>query len=179
MAERAASPPDRILETERLLIRRLREPDVDALHAVLGDAETMRYYPAPFDRDGCAAWIEDSIERYARDGFGLYGLELRATGELIGDCGPAVRAIEGVDEVEMGWHVRRDLWGRGLAPEAARACLAHAFGPLGLRRMTALVRPVNRPSARVAEKIGMTVERRVTHGGLPHLLYVVERDAGP
>ena len=171
-------PTDLVLETERLWLRRFHPDDVDALHAVLGDPETMRFYPQPYDRDGCAGWIDASLERYERDGFGLYALVLRSTGEMIGDCGPAVRTIEGRDEVEIGWHVRRDLWGRGLAPEAARACVAHAFGPHDLSRVTALVRPINQQSRRVAEKIGMAVEREVQYAGVLHLLYVLERARG-
>lgn len=167
--------PDVVIETPRLWLRRFRRDDLGALQVVLGDAETMRFYPGPYDGGRCAAWIEDNVQRYGRDGFGLYAMVLRETGELVGDCGPALRRIEGTMEPEIGWHVRRDLWGRGLAPEAAAACRDHAFGPLGLTRVTALVRPVNLPSRRVAEKIGMEVERRVLHAGLPHLLYVLER----
>jgi RimJ/RimL family protein N-acetyltransferase len=164
-----------VLQTPRLWLREFRTDDVEALQAVLGDAETMQFYPAPYDRGRCAAWLEDNMQRYGRDGFGLYAMVLRETGELVGDCGPALRQIEERTEPEIGWHVRRDLWGRGLAPEAAAACRDHAFGTLALTRVTALVRPLNLPSRRVAEKIGMAVQRRVTHAGQPHLLYVLER----
>ncbi len=151
--------------------------DVDDLFAILGDAETMRYYPAPYPRERTLEWITDNLERYRRDGFGLWAIEDRETGEYLGSCGPAARVVDGVEEVELGWHIKRSRWGRGIAPEAAAACRYHAFGPLGLDRLISLIRPVNVPSRRVAEKIGMTVEKEVLYGSVawPHLVYAIER----
>ena len=78
------------LETERLLLRPMELGDLDAFAAVVGDPYTMRFYPKAFDRDGARSWIERMQERYERDGFGLLSVVERATGEMIGDCGPAV-----------------------------------------------------------------------------------------
>jgi ribosomal-protein-alanine N-acetyltransferase len=163
------------LPTRRLVLRHLAPTDLDALYAVLGDAETMRFYAQPFTRDATQAWIERSIERYAREGHALLAVTLRDTGELIGDCGPARMLIGERDEVELGWHIRRDCWNRGYATEAARAARDWAFDQLGQERLVSLVRPENRPSCRVAEKIGMSVERDLTYKGLLHHLYVLTR----
>src|SRR5687767_7667291 len=103
-----SSPP--ILETDRLSLRPLRLEDVDDLHQVLGDPETMRFYPEPFSRELVQAWIEDSVSRYEADGFGLWAAELKTTGQLVGDCGPAVREVDEVAEIELGWHVKREFW---------------------------------------------------------------------
>lgn len=67
----------------------------------------MRFYPAPYTRELVEEWIEESINRYQSDGFGLWAVELKTTGELVGDCGPAVREVLGVREIELGWHVNR------------------------------------------------------------------------
>lgn len=171
--------PDPVLETDRLRLRRYRLDDLDALFEVIGDAHTMRFYPRRFGRDDARDWITRNLERYERDGFGLWAMELKATGEFVGNCGPAVQEVEGRREVELGWHIHRRHWGRGLAPEAAAACRDDAFGRMGLSRLIALVRPENLPSARVAEKIGMRVERTAEFRGLPHLVYVLERAVGP
>ena len=84
-----------ILETERLLLREFVPDDVDALAAVLSDPETMRYYPAALDRAGVAAWIERNRRRYADAGHGLWAMVLKASGEVIGDCGLARQAVDG------------------------------------------------------------------------------------
>ncbi len=170
-------PQNFVLETERLRLRPYRPDDLDKLEAILGDPETMRYYPEPYGRERVLEWIEDNIRRYAEDGTGLWAMELTSTGEFAGNCGPAVRAVEGVPEVELRWHVKRALWGRGLAPEAAAACRDWAFEHLGTDRVISLIRTENVPSRRVAEKIGMTIDREVAYGsmGWPHLVYMIRR----
>lgn len=165
--------PTFMLETERLRLRPYSVDDVDDLFEILGDPETMRYYPAPYDRDRTLGWIRDNIWRYGKDGFGLWALELKETGAFVGDCGPAARVVDGRREVEIGWHVRRDLWNRGLATEAATACRDQCFGPLGLERVISLIRPENVPSRRVAEKIGMQIDSEVRWHGFVHFLYAM------
>jgi RimJ/RimL family protein N-acetyltransferase len=93
----------------------------------------------------------------------------RETGELVGDCG-LIHRRRGVDEVELGWIVRRSHWGRGIATEAALAWRDHAFDVLALERIVSMIGEVNSASRRVAEKLGMTVEREAMWGGLPHLM---------
>lgn len=107
-------------------------------------------------------WIERNGRRYQTDGFGLWGTVLKQTGELIGDCGLTRQDLNGTSEIEIGYHVRRDLWGQGLATEAARACQEYGFANLKTERLISLIRPENLASRRVAEKNGMKLEQEVT-----------------
>jgi ribosomal-protein-alanine N-acetyltransferase len=164
------------LETDRLVLRPFAEDDVDGIHAVLGDPETMRYYPAPFTLEKSRRWIEWNLANYRDHGHGLWVLESKETGRLVGDCGLVPQTVEGRREVEVGWHVHRDHQRQGLATEAGRECCRYAFEELGMSRLISLIRPENVPSRRVAEKLGMTVEKEVPHGpgsGWPHFVYVV------
>ena len=165
------------IETERLRLRRYRPEDVDELAGMFADPEHMRFYPATYAREQTSAWVADQLERYERDGFGLLIVEDRTTGAVIGTCGPAIRLVEGVEEVEIGWHVRPGWKGVGIAPEAAAAVRDWVFEHLQVDHVISLVRPVNRPSARVAEKIGMRVDREVEYRGFPHLVYRADRGA--
>lgn len=133
----------------------------------------MAHYPRPLTDDEVMVWITRSLERYERDGFGLLAMVMLDSGHLIGDCGPTLQEVEGVHETELGWHVRRDLWGRGLATEAASATRDWAFEQLRRPRLVALVRPDNVASARVAQKVGMRLEREVAFAGLPHQLFAM------
>jgi [ribosomal protein S5]-alanine N-acetyltransferase len=160
-----------ILETSRLSLREFTMNDVEAMEAVLGDPVTMQYYPAAFDREGVESWIEKNLARYQRDGHSLWAMLLKDTDELIGDCGCALQEVEGRNEVDVGYHVRRDLWGKGYATEAARACMGYAFGKLGAKRVISMIRPENVPSRRVAEKNGLTCEKVVFWGGYEHCIY--------
>ena len=164
-----------ILETSRLILREFSPQDVDALSLVLSDPETMRFYPTPLDRAGVEEWIARNRQRYVEVGHGLWAMVLRSNGEMIGDCGLTVQDVEGVNEIEIGYHVRRDFWGQGLATEAARACRDLGFRRLPVERIISLIRPENLPSRRVAEKNRMTISKEIVWRGLPHLVYAVRR----
>ncbi|HZQ22526.1 MAG TPA: GNAT family N-acetyltransferase [Terriglobales bacterium] len=164
-----------VLETSRLTLREFVPEDADALALISSDPETMRYYPAPYDRRSVDEWIERNRRRYASDGHGLWAMVLKGTGELIGDCGLIRQEVEGESLVEIGYHVRRDHWGQSYATEAAQACCAYGFANLSVVRLISLIRPENMPSRRVAEKNGMRVWREVTWHGLKHLVYCIER----
>jgi RimJ/RimL family protein N-acetyltransferase len=164
-----------ILETPRLILRELVPEDCEALARILSDPETMRHYPAPLDRKAVEQWIARNRSRYATDGHGLWGMVLKSHGQLIGDCGLIRQEVEGETLVEIGYHVRRDLWGRGLAPEAAAACRDYGFGRLKVGRLISLIRPENLPSRRVAEKIGLTLWKTGIWRGLPHCVYAISR----
>ena len=165
-----------VLETPRLLLREFTPADANALETVLGDPVTMQYYPAAFDRKGIEEWIGKNIGRYQRDGHGLWALMLKDSGELIGDCGCTLQEVEGMNQIEVGYHVRRDLWGRGYATEAARACMEYAFAQLGAARVISMIRPENLQSRRVAEKNGMTCEKVIFWRGYDHCIYAKQKN---
>lgn len=162
-----------ILETPRLILREFRANDRDALALVLGDPETMRFYPAPLDQAAVEEWIARNRRRYAKDGHGLSAMVLKSTGEVIGDCGLAVQTIDDVNEIEIGYHVRRDCWGQGFATEAARACGEYGFAKLPVEHLISIIRPENIPSRRVAEKNGMTIWKEVMRAGFLHYIYSI------
>ena len=146
------------------------------MFAVIGDAEAMKYYPQPLTRDDAQRWIDRSLERYRTDGYGLFAVVLKATGEVIGNCGLLLQEVEGDRVLEVGYHLRRDHWGHGYATEAARGCMAYAFGNLRAEKIVSLIRAENLPSRQVAERNGMKVERQVMFHGLPHLMYAITRE---
>lgn len=164
-----------VLETERLLLRQLVPDDAAALEAILGDPVAMEWYPAPLDRKGVEAWIKRNRERYERDGYALWAMILKSSRELIGDCGCILQEVEGRQQMEIGYHVRRDLWGNGYAPEAARACMDYAFTRLGVERVISMIRPENRNSIRVAEKNGLTCEKVVFWRGYDTCIYAKQK----
>ncbi len=166
----------KILETSRLVLREFRPDDADSLALTLSDSETMRFYPAPLDRTGVEDWISRNLRRYREHGHGLWAMILRSSDELIGDCGLVVQDLDGQNEIEIGYHVRRDLWGQGLATEAAGACRDFGFARLPVERLISLIRPENLPSRRVAEKNGMSLWKEVMRRDLPHLVYAIRRE---
>ncbi|MFO1437126.1 MAG: GNAT family N-acetyltransferase [Verrucomicrobiaceae bacterium] len=169
------SHEDAVIETQRLLLREMTPDDAPALLKVFGDAEAMRHYPAAFDEARMQAWVTWNRRSYETSGHGLWAMILRSTGEVIGDCGLVSQEVDGVSEIEVGYHVRRDLWGQGLATEAALACIDHGFTQFGFRWFVSLIHPQNASSRRVAEKIGMTLWREAEWKGKATCIYAIER----
>jgi RimJ/RimL family protein N-acetyltransferase len=157
LAGMPAPPP-----TPRLAFREMTPDDLDDMAALLGDPEVMGHYPYPKSRDEALAWITWNQRLYREHGVGLWLLTLREGGEFVGDCGLTPQQVDGVTELEVGYHVRAALQGRGLATEAAAACRDYARDVLGVDRLIAIIDPRNRPSQRVAEKLGLVAERDST-----------------
>ncbi|MBS1809101.1 MAG: GNAT family N-acetyltransferase [Acidobacteria bacterium] len=164
-----------ILETERLLLRELTPDDFDAMFAIFGDAETMLYYPQAYSREMLEAAIQRQFDSYAENGYGLWAMILKRENKFIGDCGLLHQEVDGVLELEVGYHVNRQYWGQGFAPEAAKACFDYGLNTLGRKRMISMIRPENLPSRRVAEKNGLRIEKEVFWRGFQHYVYAIER----
>ena len=161
------------LHTERLVVRELTADDVEALAAVFADPAVLWWEPAPYTREQTQRWLDATLRRYRDDGCAEYAVVIESTGDLIGDCGPVYRDIEGERLPELGWDLRSDMWGHGYATEAARGVLTHAAG-LGLRRLFSLIVPDNERSRGVARRLGMTVERQVVWANRPHDLWALD-----
>jgi RimJ/RimL family protein N-acetyltransferase len=170
---REGEPPT--LRTERLELRRLGFDDLEALLPVLVDLLGMVTWSRERAEVQTRSWIERNLARYATDGFGRCAVVWRDTGELVGDAGLIRTEVEGTPEVELGWVVRPDLRGRGIATEAGAAWRDHAFEVLGLTRIVSMIEEGNAASRRVADKLGMSLERPAMWGEDPMLMYALER----
>ena len=118
------------IETERLVLRDLEPGDYDALRSMM-DADTMWAYAHAFSDGEVAEWLEKQILRRRIWGFSLCAVELKETGEVIGQCGVTVQDCLGAHVPEIGYVFRRDHWHHGYATEAALACRDYAFETLG------------------------------------------------
>jgi [ribosomal protein S5]-alanine N-acetyltransferase len=165
-----------VLETPRLILREFTPEDADALALVISDPETMRYYTEAFNRAGVGEWIARNLRRYEADGHGLWAMDLKSSGAMVGDCGITLQDVDGKPLPEIGYHLHRDMWGQGLATEAARACLDYGFTRLKADLLISLIRPENVPSCKVAERNGMKIWKETTRQGLVHYVYRVQRE---
>jgi RimJ/RimL family protein N-acetyltransferase len=165
-----------LLETERLLLRLMTPDDLDALLRIFTDPNVMAAFDTPpFDRDQMRRWLQRNLDHQAEHGYGLCALILKGNDELIGDCGLEHMLVDGVGQAELGYDLRSDYWQRGLATEAACAVRDYAFSELRLPRLISLIRHGNHASRRVAEKVGMRLERELTQHGVAYWVYCIER----
>lgn len=179
-----------MITTARCRMRPMRQEDFSAACRYLQDAEVMRAWEHTLTDVEVRQWIACQQARYAVPGFGALALELRESGEMIGQCGLTMQRCEGVELLpceadvglrslsdtavvkkgmmltlqvpEVGYMLARRCWGQGLATEAARACLRFGFSELGLAEIFACIRQGNSASQAVARRLGMCL--RVSFG---------------
>ncbi len=165
------------METKRVLLRPWEAEDWIAFRPIATDPQVMRYITGgtPWTDERIQEFVQRQIRHFAERGFCLWKLRAKedASGRIIGFCGLQPLAIDGQEEVEMGWWLAKDCWGRGLATEAARLALGFGFERAGLTRIISICRPDNAASQRIMEKLGMTFERNYTHKGIPVRLYSI------
>jgi len=167
-----------ILETDRLILRRLEDRDLDPLAALYADEETRRYFPdGVLNRDETAeelAWFRNGHPDDPR--IGLWAAIEKASGRFIGRCGLLRWHIEGQSETEIAYLIARSHWRQGLGSEAARALVAHGMNTIGLERLIALIHPDNAASAATARAAGLSFERTaVLDDGLWHIYAIARR----
>ena len=170
--------PERI-ETTRMVLERLRIDHLDEVSTLLRDprvAATGWPGGTPPSEHEVLISVKDKERHWERHGFGMWLMRDRETGEMVGRGGLQwTFYVEDLDEVEVGWSVVPERWGRGLATELALASIDVAFGPLDLEQIVAFTTPENVASRRVMEKSGFSYQRDILHVGLPHVLYQVRR----
>jgi RimJ/RimL family protein N-acetyltransferase len=165
-----------ILETERLLMRRLVASDLDDLYALYRDPEIRRYFP-----EGTLT-LEETREELAwslnghpdHPKLGLWATTHRPTGQFIGRCGLLPWTIDGVNEVEIAYLIAKPWQRQGLGAEAARALVRYGFETLGLKRLIALIDPEHKASIGTAMKAGLRFWKVIELEGVRSVVYSVE-----
>jgi len=162
------------LTTDRLLLRMLEQSDFEEYAAIHTDAEVTRFTTRThLDRMEAWSHLAKIVGHWHLRGFGMWGVFERDSGRLAGRVG--FHQPEGWPGFELGWTMGRVSWGKGYAPEAARACLDYAFDVMKRDHVISLIDPNNLASIRVAEKIGETVEGETEVGGHRVLIYGISR----
>lgn len=163
------------LHTDRLRLRQFRESDLDAYARILGDAETMRFIGngRPLNREEAWRSLGYVLGHWQIRGFGLWAVEERSSGALLGRIG--LYQPEGWPGLEVGWMVDRERWGEGFATEGARASLADAFATQRVARVISVILPDNVASIRVAEKVGESFHERRQLQGHDVAVYAIDR----
>lgn len=167
----------KVLETNRLILRRLTMDDLDNLFALYHSPDVRKYYS-----EGIPSYEETKQELewmihtcYVKYGFGMWATIYKETGKFIGRCGLTPMDIEGKEEIEVGYMLAKEYWGQGLATEAAQAILQYGFEQIGLSRLICVINPGNSASSKVAEKLGMVLEIDGDVNGEPTLLYSINK----
>lgn len=171
-------------ESERLIFRGWEERDWPFFAAMNANPRVMRFFPTVLTGEESRAMWDRMRKELDERGYGLYAVELKASGSLIGLIGFHWADFEAdfTPCVEIGWRLVPEAWGHGYATEGAVACLEHGFARLGFDRVYSFTACLNLPSQAVMLRAGMRKMSGFNHPGVapdselcPHVLYV--RDA--
>lgn len=147
-------PEKFMIETERLYLRRMSATDVDAIFAMRADEKVMRFIRTPnVKRAETENWIDLVSSRWAEEKIGFCAVIEKQSREFAGWCG--LWRLRETGEIEIGYAIAGNFWGRGFATEAAEAFLRYGFEELNLEKIVAVAFTENTASHRVMEKLGM------------------------
>lgn len=168
-----------ILETSRLILRKMNQSDFCSLCKILKDREVMYAYEGPFNDDEVQEWLDRQILRYGKYGFGLWAVVLKETDEMIGQCGITMQDFKNRLVPEVGYLFQKSYWHKGYALEAAIACREYAFNILNFEEVFSIIRDTNTASQNVAKRNGMTItDKFMKHYrgvDMPHLVFSIKR----
>lgn len=168
------------IETSRLILRKMDADDMFSLCKILQDPDVMYAYEHAFSDEEVAQWLNKQIMRYKTNGFGLWAVVLKTTGEMIGQCGLSMQDWDDKEVLEIGYLFQKDYWHMGYATEAAKACKEYAFEKLNANHVFSIIRDNNLPSKNVAKRNGMTACGSFTkhyYGiDMPHTVFSVKKE---
>jgi len=159
------------LETERLILERLRSEHVDDLGRMHRDPQVMATLGGVRRAEETERILAECDRHWEQYGFGLWAVQVKATGLFAGRGGLKHTYIGERDEVEVAYALLPQYWGQGLATELAVACVRAGFDVLHRPDLVCFTLTTNRASQRVMEKVGFRYECDVIHAGLPHVFY--------
>src|SRR5215470_17360821 len=144
------------IRTERLVLRRWRDSDRAPFAALNADPRVMEFFPALLSRGESDAFVDRIEGHFGEHGFGLWAIEAPGLADFAGYVGLWTARFEApfTPAVEIGWRLAAEHWGRGFAPEGARAALRFGFEDAGLAEIVSFTVPANTRSRRVMEKLG-------------------------
>lgn len=168
-----------ILETERLILREMSICDYLDIANMLQNEEVMYAYEHAFSNEEVFSWINKQLDRYQKDGYGLWAVIEKSSKQLIGQCGITNQEVHNDTVMEVGYLFNKEFWHHGYASEAARACIDYGFQTLKADKIYSIIRDTNIASINVAKRNGMkqvTTYTKFYYGmDMLHIVFNIER----
>jgi len=169
---------DPILTTDNLFLRKLCDTDFDDLCEILQDKETMYTYEHTLSDEEAKGWYDKQIDRYQKDGFGLWAVVNKNTDDFLGMCGLTIQNINEIEYIEIGYMFKKKYWHHGYATEAAIGCKKYANDTLKAEKVYSIMRDNNIPSQNVATRVGMIktgeVIKRYRNVDMLHFIFEID-----
>lgn len=172
------------IETSRLILRDWLESDRVIFQRMNADPEVMRFFPKTSSQEETNHFILAIEKELKESNYGLYAVEVKATGNFIGFIGfhKASFSAGFTPCIEIGWRLCKSAWGNGYATEGAKACLVYGFENLGFEEVYSFTASINLPSENVMKKIGLQFVGEFEHPNVDngsilknHVLYHIKK----
>ncbi len=173
-----------IFESERLGFRMWKDSDRKLFARMNKDLEVMEFFPKSLNEEESNAFVDRIQDHMEKDGYGLWAVEIKETGDFIGFIGFAKPSFESFFTpcIEIGWRLDKEFWNRGYGTEGARRCLEYGFDKLGFTEIHSFTSKINVRSWHLMEKIGMVKlgdfdHPRIEEGNplKPHVVYLIKK----
>ncbi len=165
--------------TDRLLIRKLEESDIDSWKDFFIDNPSLPYLGIDeilSPEKNAREWIEMQFKRYEENRYGHHALVNKDTGEFVGMCGLLTQTIEGKQEIEIGYSLLPKHWGKGYASEASQFFRDYGFEHENLNHIISVIDIRNTASQKVAVRNGMMIDRQIKYWDLDVYIYQITKE---
>lgn len=168
-----------IIETERLILRKITKDDFTELEKMLKDIDVMYAWEHSFSDEQINLWIEKRIKGYTENGYDYLLAIEKSSNKVVGQMGLVQENIDGKNVIGLGWILNKAFWKQGFALEGAKALIEYAFNVLKKDTIIAKIRTNNLSSIKVAERLGMkkSSETIVNYNGkdMPHCIFTLNK----
>ncbi len=161
----------KILQTKRLILEELSEEHFQELYELLSNEKVHQYFPKTLNLEESKEFLEKVQRKYKEEGTSFWAVIRKEDNRFLGICGLLKQTVDGKEELEVGYRINDGYWGRGYGTEAAAGCLEYAEKVLKKNSIISLIREINYPSIRVAEKNNLKYEKNTMFNGFSHRVY--------
>ncbi len=160
-----------IFETDRFILEAIQEKHFRDLYKLLSNENVHKYFPKALNENESHEFYDNVQKRYIEDGFCFWAVIRKTDLTFVGICGLIKQIINNQIETEVGYRILDTYWGKGYGTEAANGCIKYAKEKLGKQSIISIIREINNPSLKVAEKNGLIFEAEIVFNNLPHKVY--------
>ena len=164
----------KILETQRIILKIIEEDKFEELANLLANENVHKFFPKVLNRQESLEFFEENCKRQSEDGISFWAVVRKNDFRFLGLCGLLKQIIDEKEEIEVGYRINDQYWGKGYGTEAAKGCIAYANNNLRLSSVISLIIHENKQSIRVAVKNGLKLEKNTIFHGRLHQVYRIK-----
>lgn len=167
-----------IIETNRLILRKITKDDYRDIANILQDTEVMYAWEKSFSDEEVQDWINKNLKRYNNEGYSYFLAINKESNKVMGVMGPLIEKIDKKEYIGVAYILNKEVWGMGYATEGVSACIEYAFDKLNADKVIAQIRPNNTNSCNVAKRLNMKIQGKYIkvydNKEMEHLIYSIK-----